>query len=132
MPPSFHAACCCDHSQSYQGLSQTEIIGKRNYDIFPPAVAAAFHANDQSVLQAATATQWEEEALQEDGVRWHVTAVVRSISHSLINLGVGCRVSGVAKANENGCKWMCCYLAAPALLTLSVFCLTLDRLRSMT
>ena len=32
------------------------------------------------------------------------TAVVRSIGHSLINLGGGRRVSGVANANENGCK----------------------------
>ena len=54
-------------------VSQTEIIGKSNYDIFPPALAAAFHANDQSVLQAGTAIQWEEEALQEDGLHTYLS-----------------------------------------------------------
>ncbi|WP_181357562.1 hypothetical protein [Stenomitos frigidus] len=33
-----------------------------------------------------------------------ITAVLNRVSHSSIKTGVGCRVSGVVNANENGCK----------------------------
>jgi hypothetical protein len=33
-----------------------------------------------------------------------LTAFLNRVSHSLVKEGIGCRVSGVVNANENGCK----------------------------
>ena len=48
-------------------LSSQDIVGKTDADLFSPAQAAAFHANDLKVLHANTPLQFEEVALHDDG-----------------------------------------------------------------
>lgn len=54
-------------------LSKAEIIGKRNCDLFEQELADTFDANDQAVLEARTAMQWEEVAPQEDGLHTYIS-----------------------------------------------------------
>jgi two-component system sensor histidine kinase UhpB len=49
-------------------IANRDIIGKTDEEIFPPMQAAAFRANDQKVLDAGLAMEFEEEALHDDGV----------------------------------------------------------------
>ncbi len=48
-------------------IANRDIIGKMDKEIFPPMQAAAFLANDQKVLDAGLAMEFEEEALHDDG-----------------------------------------------------------------
>ena len=48
-------------------LSSQDIVGRTDADLFPPAQAAAFRANDIKVLHANTPLQFEEVALHDDG-----------------------------------------------------------------
>lgn len=50
------------------GLSRTEILGKRDHELFPQELADAYGLNDRRVLATRTAMQWEEQALQLDGL----------------------------------------------------------------
>ncbi len=52
-----------------------DIIGKMDEEIFPPMQAAAFRANDQKVLDAGLAMEFEEEALHDDG--FHTSIVMK-------------------------------------------------------
>ncbi|MBM0744328.1 PAS domain S-box protein [Phormidium sp. CLA17] len=54
-------------------LSKTEIVGKRNCDLFDQELAEAFDANDQKVLAAGTAMQWEELAPHDDGLHTYLS-----------------------------------------------------------
>jgi PAS domain S-box-containing protein len=49
-------------------IANRDIIGKMDEEIFPPMQAAAFRANDQKVLDAGLAMEFEEEALHDDGI----------------------------------------------------------------
>lgn len=48
-------------------LTQSEIVGKTDLDVFPPAQAAMFRANDRKVLESAAPMEFEEVAVYEDG-----------------------------------------------------------------
>lgn len=48
-------------------LTRLDIIGKTDQDIFPPEQAAAFRANDLTVMKAGRPLQFEEVALHDDG-----------------------------------------------------------------
>ncbi|MBM0743972.1 PAS domain S-box protein [Phormidium sp. CLA17] len=54
-------------------LNKAEVIGKRNCDLFDQELAAAFDANDQKVLAAGTAMQWEELAPHDDGLHTYLS-----------------------------------------------------------
>lgn len=49
------------------GLDERTIIGKADAELFPPAQAAAFSANDQMVLASGVPLQFEETAQYADG-----------------------------------------------------------------
>jgi PAS domain S-box-containing protein len=49
------------------GMSQEQIKGKTDSEIFPPEQAAEYRANDLKVLRAGLAMEFEEIALLEDG-----------------------------------------------------------------
>jgi PAS domain S-box-containing protein len=49
------------------GMSQEQIIGKTDSEIFPPEHAAEYRANDLKVLRAGLTMEFEEIALLEDG-----------------------------------------------------------------
>ncbi|MGI0483953.1 PAS domain S-box protein [Pantanalinema rosaneae CENA516] len=55
------------------GLSREEILGKRSDDLFPQDIADAHNVNDRAVLEARTAMQWEEHAMQQDQVRTYLS-----------------------------------------------------------
>ncbi len=48
-------------------ISREEIAGKTDDEVFPPEQAAAFRANDLTVLQSGVPMQFEEVALHDDG-----------------------------------------------------------------
>jgi len=48
-------------------LEETAVVGRRGQDIFPPAIAAAHEYNDQRVLAADAAIEFEETAPLADG-----------------------------------------------------------------
>jgi len=52
---------------------QSEIVGKTDYDFFPPYVADAYVANDKTVLAAGYALQFEEAYRQEDGMHTYLS-----------------------------------------------------------
>ena len=56
-------------------LTQQDLIGKTDEEIFPPAQAAAFRANDRKVLEADAPMRFEESALHDDGT--HTSIVVK-------------------------------------------------------
>src|SRR5579864_6426628 len=49
-------------------IAEEQIIGKRDDEIFSAAQAAAFQANDRQVLEAGVPMEFEEVALQADGL----------------------------------------------------------------
>ncbi|MGA7937304.1 MAG: PAS domain S-box protein, partial [Kovacikia sp.] len=53
--------------------SKTEIVGKRNCDLFEPDLAETFDANDREVLKAGAAMQWEEVAPHDDGLHTYLS-----------------------------------------------------------
>ncbi|MEP0912361.1 PAS domain S-box protein [Leptolyngbya sp. GB1-A1] len=53
--------------------SKAEIVGKRNCDLFDSELADIFDANDQKVLEAGTAMQWEEVAPHDDGLHTYLS-----------------------------------------------------------
>ena len=55
------------------GFKRGQILGRTDFDLFPRAQAAIFHANDRKVLRAGVALGFEETARYHDGV--HVSIV---------------------------------------------------------
>ena len=56
-------------------LSRDEIIGKTDRQLFPPSQAEAFLANDLTVFRTGTPLEFEETALQKDGL--HTSIVTK-------------------------------------------------------
>ncbi|MGH7217025.1 MAG: PAS domain-containing sensor histidine kinase [Nitrospiraceae bacterium] len=56
-------------------LTREDIVGKTDAELFPPVQAAAFRANDITVLQADAPLQFEEIALHDDGP--HISIVMK-------------------------------------------------------
>lgn len=54
------------------GVTQQQIMGKTDYDIFPKAMADVYHANDRKVLEARTALIFEEDAPIDDQIRTYL------------------------------------------------------------
>lgn len=54
-------------------LTKAAIAGKRNCDLFEPELADIFDVNDQKVLAAGTAMQWEELAPHDDGLHTYLS-----------------------------------------------------------
>ena len=58
-------------NRSFESLfhvNRHEIVGKTDFDMFPKELADVFRANDQQVLAAGAALQFEEAAPQDDGL----------------------------------------------------------------
>lgn len=55
------------------GISNEEIKGKSDYDIFPKEIADQFRVNDLKVLTKKRSFQVEERFLQEDGIRTYLS-----------------------------------------------------------
>jgi len=55
-------------------LTRQDIIGKTDYDIFPPEQAAAFRAHDLKALKAGRPLQFEEVALHDDGPHTNIVS----------------------------------------------------------
>ncbi|MBF0162129.1 MAG: PAS domain S-box protein [Magnetococcales bacterium] len=53
-------------------VSKSDIVGKSDYDIFPPAAAAAFQANDRLALASATPIQTDEVVPHDDGLHTYI------------------------------------------------------------
>ena len=53
-------------------LSPEDIVGKTDFDLFPHEEAAAFRANDLTVLKTGSASQFEEVAAHDDGLHTSV------------------------------------------------------------
>jgi PAS domain S-box-containing protein len=56
-----------------------QVVGKTDAEIFTPAEAAAFAANDRAVIEAGTPVQFDEVALQEDGRHTSIVSKFRSL-----------------------------------------------------
>jgi PAS domain S-box-containing protein len=56
-------------------VTNVDLVGKTDQQIFPPEQAAAFRANDQKVLEAGRPMEFEEVARHDDGP--HTSIVVR-------------------------------------------------------
>jgi PAS domain S-box-containing protein len=74
--------------------TEAEVIGKTDYDFFPPGIADAFFADDQSVLkEGKPVINREEKAILQNGeTRWLLTSKIpwRDASGKIIGLvGIG-------------------------------------------
>lgn len=56
-------------------LTQKDLVGKTDDEIFPPAQATAFRENDRKVLEADAPMRFEESAVHDDGT--HTSIVVK-------------------------------------------------------
>lgn len=54
-------------------LTNSQIIGRTNHDLFPREIADAFRANDLQVLEQNTTLEYEERAQHADGLRTYVS-----------------------------------------------------------
>lgn len=61
------------HYEELFNVSRQAIIGRTDYDVFPPEFADRFRANDQAALRAGEAITIEEQALHDDGVHDYVS-----------------------------------------------------------
>lgn len=55
------------------GFELEELKCKTDYDIFPHNLADTYRANDQKVLEAGTAIEWEEVVLHKDGLHTYLS-----------------------------------------------------------
>jgi PAS domain S-box-containing protein len=60
-------------------VAHDQIVGKTDLDVFPPAQAAVFRANDHKVMDAGHALEFEEEAMHKDGL--HTSIVYKFPLH---------------------------------------------------
>lgn len=58
-------------------LTQEQIVGKTDFDVFAPAVAAALRANDLAALASDTPLQFEEQLPQDDGLHTYLSVKFR-------------------------------------------------------
>ena len=61
-------------------LSSNDILGKTDFDLFPPDIAKEFQNNDMKVLSAKKSLEIEEQAPQDDGLHTYI-----SIKFPMIN-----------------------------------------------
>ena len=54
-------------------IAAQEVKGKTDYDLFPKEMAEIYRANDQSVLEAKTALEWEELIPHDDGIHTYLS-----------------------------------------------------------
>jgi PAS domain S-box-containing protein len=54
-------------------VTREEVVGRTNYDLFPAQAADAFRANDERVLAAGMAMEFEEVVAQRDGVHTYIS-----------------------------------------------------------
>ncbi len=54
-------------------VSRTDVVGKSDFDLFPPHLAEAFQRNDQTVLQTGTLLECEEVAPHDDGLHTYLS-----------------------------------------------------------
>ncbi|MBR7831189.1 PAS domain-containing protein [Actinospica sp. MGRD01-02] len=55
------------------GIRREEIVGRTDFDMFPPEAAADFRANDLKALASGAAVQAEESVPQVDGAHTYIT-----------------------------------------------------------
>ncbi len=85
--------------------SAAELIGKTDFDLYPPEIAAGYFADDQTVLQGGQPVLWREEYLfDEHGEKhWILTSKIpmRSADGRIGGLiGVGRDITPIKKAEE--------------------------------
>ncbi|MBW4521860.1 MAG: PAS domain S-box protein [Scytolyngbya sp. HA4215-MV1] len=61
------------HFETLFHLTEAEVKGKSNHDIFPKKVADVFWRNDQKILRTARAIQFEERIQHHDEVHTHLS-----------------------------------------------------------
>ncbi len=55
------------------GVDRRQVVGKTDYDLFPKHMADSFRANDEKVLRAGTALEFEEVAPHGDGLHTYIS-----------------------------------------------------------
>ena len=85
--------------------SAAELIGKTDFDLYPPEIAAGYVADDQTVLQSGQPVLWREEYLFDDQgeKHWILTSKIpmRSADGTIVGLvGVGRDITPIKKAEE--------------------------------
>ncbi len=73
-------------------ISNDEISGKTDYDLFPKEQADAFRENDKSVLETGTSIEFDEEVLHDDGVHTYISIKFPLFDHNGKAYGV-CGIS---------------------------------------
>ena len=64
----------CNHAfEKLCALNRDRIIGKTDWELFPPQQASEFHSNDLEVLKSGRPMEFEETALHSDGL--HISIV---------------------------------------------------------
>lgn len=58
-------------------VTQQQVCGKTDFDLFPPAVAAAFRANDLAALASDSPLHFEEQVPQDDGPHTYLSVKFR-------------------------------------------------------
>src|SRR5262249_49926257 len=69
-------------------ISNEQILGKTDYELFPPEKADLFRANDLQVLNTETAMEFEEVAPHEDGPHTYISLKFPIYGSSLVPYAV--------------------------------------------
>ena len=65
----------CNHAfEKLCALNRERIIGKTDWELFPPQQAAEFHSNDLEVLKSGRPMEFEETALHSDGLHTSIVS----------------------------------------------------------
>jgi len=85
--------------------SASELIGKTDFDLYPPEIAAGYVADDQTVFKNGQPVLWREEYLfdQSGEKHWILTSKIpmRSADGTIVGLvGVGRDITPIKKAEE--------------------------------
>jgi len=54
-------------------VSKTQVVGRKDHDLFPPEMAERFRENDRKVLAARETLTFEEEAPHDDGIHNYIS-----------------------------------------------------------
>ena len=78
-------------------IAKEDFVGKTDYDFMPKEMADQFRENDQKVLQLKKPLEFEETALQEDGIHTAVSIKIPMYDHEVNIYGVCCIATDITE-----------------------------------
>ena len=91
------------HYEFMVNLSREQVIGKTDYDIFPPEIAARFNESDIKAIQTKSTVELEEVVSLEDGDHVFVTVkfpLLNTLGEPYALCGIATEITEIKQAQE--------------------------------